>query len=315
MEVLIQTEYFTLKEMADGMFAAIAKPGSGAWSNAGFVDLGTELLVFDAFITPSASRELKNQAEKLTGKKVAYLVNSHFHGDHVFGNQTFKEQVIISTTTTKEWINEKNAIGDMDKEQQETEQYLKDLVQQISVEENAAIKSSLTNQFLEMTKLLEELPNLELVLPSLTFEKNLKIHGTVRDVELYCLGGGHSVSDAFLYVPQENAAFMGDLITEDLHLPIYNPDAFLAILERVKTMDILAILPGHGEVGTGKQIDAMIEYVSMLISAGKGAHYSAISLEDFLNGFIPPEEYIKWKGVQGIRRNLATVYNFYAQTI
>lgn len=135
MEVLILTEYFTLKEMADGMFAAIAKPGSGAWSNAGFVDLGNELLVFDAFITPSASRELKNQAEKLTGKNVTYFVNSHFHGDYVFGYQTFKEQVIISTATTKEWINEKNAIGDIDQEQQETEKNLEDLALQISVEE------------------------------------------------------------------------------------------------------------------------------------------------------------------------------------
>lgn len=312
MEALIQTEYFTLHEMAEGMFAAIAKPGTGAWSNAGFVDLGTELLVFDAFNTPSASRELKHQAEKLTGKKVAYLVNSHFHGDHVFGNQSFKEQVIISTTTTKEWINEKNAIGDVDKEHQETERYLQDLVQQISIEENGIIKKSLINQHSEMSKLLEELPTLELVLPSLTFEKTLKIHGTERDAELHCLGGGHTVSDAFLYVPQEKAAFMGDLITEDLHLPIFNPDAFLSILERVKTMDILAILPGHGEVGTGKQLETMIEYVSMLITAGKEAHHCAMSLDEFLDGFITPEKYIKWKGVQGIRRNLVTVYNFYA---
>ncbi|WP_143039538.1 MBL fold metallo-hydrolase, partial [Planococcus faecalis] len=52
----------------------------GAFSNAGFVDLGTELLVFDAFNTPSAARELRQQAEKLTGKKVKYLVNSHYHG-------------------------------------------------------------------------------------------------------------------------------------------------------------------------------------------------------------------------------------------
>ena len=314
MGALRETAYFTLQEMADGMFAAIAKPGSGAWSNAGFVDLGTELLVFDAFNTPSASRELKNQAEKLTGKKVAYLVNSHFHGDHVFGNQTFKEQVIISTATTKEWISEKNAIGDRDKEQQETEHYLRELALQISVEENPAIKSSLTNQLREMSKLLEELPNLELVLPSLTFEKTLKIHGTMRDVELHCWGGGHSVSDAFLYVPQEKAAFMGDLITEDLHLPIFNPDAFLSILERVKTMDMLAILPGHGEVGNGQQIDAMIDYVSMLIDAGKRAHLSAFALEEFLEGFITPEKYNNWKGVQGIKRNLTTVYNFYAPT-
>lgn len=80
MDTAIHTKYFTLKKMANGVFAAIAEPGNGAWSNAGVVDLGSELLVFDAFNTPSAAQELKIQAERLTGKKVKYLINSHYHG-------------------------------------------------------------------------------------------------------------------------------------------------------------------------------------------------------------------------------------------
>lgn len=122
METLLHTEYFTLKKMANGVFAAIAKLGNGAWSNAGVIDLGTELLVFDAFNIPSAAQELKTQAEILTGKKVKYLITSHYHGDHIFGNQAFKEEVIISTEVTKEWIKEKNAIGDTDTELRETKQ-------------------------------------------------------------------------------------------------------------------------------------------------------------------------------------------------
>lgn len=123
------------------------------------------------------------------------------------------------------------------------------------------------------------------------------------------------MSDTFLYVPQEKAAFMGDLITENLHLPIFNPDTFLTILEKETTMDILAILPGHGEMGTGKQIDAMNEYAFLLIDARKRAQQSATPLEEFLSNFINSDEYVKWKGIQGIRRNLTTVYNFYASTI
>lgn len=66
---LLHTEYLTLKKIANGVFAAVAKLVSGAWSNAGFIDLGTELIVFDSFNTPSAFQELKKQAERLTGKK------------------------------------------------------------------------------------------------------------------------------------------------------------------------------------------------------------------------------------------------------
>lgn len=312
MTVIEQTEGFTIKKMTEGVYAAIAIPGNGAWSNAGFVDLGTEILVFDAFNTPSAARQLKKQAEKLTGKQVKYLVNSHFHGDHVFGNQVFKEQIIISTAETRTLIKEKNAMGDLEQEMKETKQYLADLAHQISIAESETIQKSLTTQFQEMSKLLEDLPLLELVVPNVTFKDALKIYGTERDVELHCFGGGHTPSDSFLYVPREKAAFMGDLVTEDLHLPIYNPDAFVAVLEKIMTMDIETLLPGHGEVGGLDKVDTMVDYLTMVSEAGKHAQQSGISLNEFLSGFNTPAKYANWKGMQGIKRNLTLVYQFYA---
>ncbi|WP_407269805.1 MBL fold metallo-hydrolase [Radiobacillus sp. PE A8.2] len=110
----IETEFFTLRQLGDGVYAAIAKPGQGAWSNAGFVDLGEELLVFDAFSTISAAQSLKQIAEKLTSKKVKYLINSHYHGDHVFGNQVFIDAVIVSTALTRKWSIEQNVIKDIE---------------------------------------------------------------------------------------------------------------------------------------------------------------------------------------------------------
>lgn len=311
METLIHTEYFTLSKIANGVFAAMAKAGTGALSNAGFVDLGSDLLVFDSFNTPSAARELKKQAEELTGKKVKYLVNSHYHGDHILGNQVFKDEIIISTEITKDWIREKSAIGDVDTELKETQKFLENLKLQILAEENEVIKRSLTNQFLEMEKLLAELPTLQIELPNFTFEKKLIIYGTERHVELYCLGGGHSPSDTFLYVPQEKAAFMGDIVTEELHLPIVQPEEFLSILQSAKKMNIQALMPGHGEVGNTKQIDTMIQYISMLTNSAKDAHETNISIEDFVSSFILPQKYKDWKGSKGIERNLVEIYNFY----
>ena len=315
METITETDYFTLKKMADGVFAAIAKPGTGAWSNAGFIDLGTELLVFDAFNTPAAAKELKKQAEKLTGKKVKYLVNSHYHGDHVFGNQVFKEQVIISTELTRDWIKEKNAIGDVETELKETQNYLQDLTRQIGCETNEIIKQSLTNQYLEMQALLTQIPVIQLTLPSVTFEKKLVISGTERHVELQCLGGGHTPSDTFLYVPQEKAALMGDIVTDNLHLPIFHPEEFLAILKSAKKMEIDTLLPGHGDVGSTEKIETMIEYVLMLKEAAERAIEANIAMEEFLNSFVIPKEYAAWKGIQGIKRNLKVVYDFYAKDL
>ncbi|MDQ0430310.1 glyoxylase-like metal-dependent hydrolase (beta-lactamase superfamily II) [Planomicrobium stackebrandtii] len=312
METLVHTEYFNLNKIANGVFAAIAKAGTGALSNAGFVDLGTELLIFDSFNTPSAAQELRKQAEGLTGKKVKYLVNSHYHSDHIFGNQVFKEEIIISTELTKNWIREKNAIMDVDTELKEFQQFLENLKLQILAEEKEVIKQSLTNQLAEMEKLLAELPTLQLVIPNLTFEKKLVIYGSERHVELYCLGGGHSPSDTFLYVPQEKAAFMGDIVTEKLHLPIIQPEEFLSTLQETKKMDIHILMPGHGEVGDTKKIDTMIQYISMLTNAAKCAHETNISIEDFVSSFVLPQKYKEWKGSKGVERNLVGIYRFYA---
>lgn len=315
MAIITETDYFTLKKMAEGVFAAIAKPGTGALSNAGFVDLGAELLVFDAFNTPAAAEELKNQAEKLTGKKVKYLVNSHYHGDHVFGNQVFQDQMIISTGLTRQWIKDRNAMGDVDAELEETGEYLQNLSSQIASETDEIIKQSLANQYAEVQVLLAQIPVMKLTLPAVTFERKLVITGTERNVELHCLGGGHTPSDTFLYVPEEQAAFMGDLVTENLHLPIFHPDEFLTILDSTKKMEIAVLLPGHGDIGSAEKIDKMIDYLSMLKEAAKKAITAELTLEEFVDAFVVPEEYEKWKGIQGIKRNLNGVYDFYTKDL
>ncbi|MFF2752448.1 MBL fold metallo-hydrolase [Psychrobacillus sp. NPDC058041] len=312
-KVTTETKYFTLNRLAEGVYAAIAKPGQGAWSNAGIVDLGDDLLVFDSFSTPSAASELKKQAEMITGKKVKYLVNSHYHGDHVFGNQIFKDVTIISTSLTNKWFMEQNTIQDVEKEIEETKQYLLNLRSQIEATEDNILKNSLLNQFGEMSKVLEELPQLKMVLPTVIFEKHLVIQGSKRTVELHCLGGGHSPSDTFLYLPDEKIAFMGDIITKDLHLPIYNPEDFLSILESVRKMDIKIVVPGHGEVGTLKLCVILVNYLSYLIEKAKEAHQHNISMNDFISEFVVPIEYANWSGVNGIKRNLTALYNYYVK--
>ncbi|MGE7693670.1 MBL fold metallo-hydrolase [Lysinibacillus sp. NPDC094177] len=307
---IVETKYFTLHTLSDGVFAAIAKPGQGAWSNAGIIDLGDELLVFDSLSTPSAGEELRRQAESLTGKKVKYLINSHYHGDHVFGNQVFSDTTIISTYVTEKLCKEKNKIEDYEKEKQDMNHYLRQLKNQIDSTEDTILKESLINQYQEMSKVLDDLSQLQIVLPSLLFEEKLTITGSAKTVELYCLGGGHSPSDTFMYLPKEKIAFMGDLATEDLHVPIYNPVEFLSILKRVKQIDINIIVPGHGNVADMTLCDTLIDYLSLMTERAKEAHQRKLSLEDFISEFDIPKEYREWKGVNGIKANLTTIYTY-----
>src|SRR6476469_7044401 len=91
---------FTIQQLAPGVWAAIQNDQFGkAICNAGIVDMGDKTLIFDPFMIPEAARELRETAERLTGRPVSIVVDSHYHNDHIRGNQEFKpEATIISTT-------------------------------------------------------------------------------------------------------------------------------------------------------------------------------------------------------------------------
>src|SRR6478672_4220611 len=99
-----QSKHFTIRKLADGVYAAIAKDGGYAICNAGIIDLGDATLIFDPFMTPEAAEDLKRSAEELTGHQITYVINSHFHNDHIGGNQVFDKATIISTARTRELI-------------------------------------------------------------------------------------------------------------------------------------------------------------------------------------------------------------------
>ncbi|MBB6454017.1 glyoxylase-like metal-dependent hydrolase (beta-lactamase superfamily II) [Salirhabdus euzebyi] len=309
--VMKDTEYFTLYQLADGVFAAIAKPGTGAWSNAGFVDLGDGLLVFDAFSTPSAAQELRKVAEEISGKKVVYLINSHYHGDHVFGNQVFSDCTIISTSVTHQLHKERNVMKDLRTEQKEMEVYLNGLNQQAEATTDGTLKEGLRNQYEEMSKVLDDLPQLQMVYPNLIFEDKLVLHGANRRVELYCYGGGHTPSDTLLYLPEDKIAFMGDIVTEALHLPIHDPEEFLLILNKVEKMEINQLVPGHGNVSTFASLHELKDYLTFLIDHAKQAHEQQHSLEHFISHIVTPPKFQKWRGVNGIVPNLKSVYQYF----
>src|SRR6184192_3030238 len=70
---------FTIVQVADGVYSAIAKPGGLASGNAGFIIGDDGVVIFDTFFTPTAIEELIGEIQKLTNKPIKYAVNSHYH--------------------------------------------------------------------------------------------------------------------------------------------------------------------------------------------------------------------------------------------
>src|SRR5947209_4811213 len=101
---------FDLKRVADGIYAAIAKPAAMLNCNAAVVVNRDHVLVVDTHSKPSAARALINQIRaEVTELPVRYVVDSHLHGDHAMGNEAYPKAFganveAISSAKTREWL-------------------------------------------------------------------------------------------------------------------------------------------------------------------------------------------------------------------
>lgn len=63
----------------------------GHTSNAGFVVTDAGVVVFDALGTPALGYRMLERIREVTDKPIKYIVVSHYHADHIYGLQAFKD--------------------------------------------------------------------------------------------------------------------------------------------------------------------------------------------------------------------------------
>ncbi len=258
--------HFTLVSVADGVYAALATPGGGALGNAAIVDLGDHTLVFDTMATLHAARDLRQAAERLTGRSPTLVVNSHWHGDHVYGNQVFlPEAAIVATATTRAIMDERVAVV-IPREFVRVQAQIPDLQRRLAQVTDDEQRHRLNDDLAFARLRATSLPEQRAWLPTATFEDRVVFYGSGRRAELLTYGGGHTRSDAFLYLPDEGLALMGDLLFVHVH-PLFiwgDPREWRRIIERVKTLGLRIVVPGHGSVGTVDDLDALAGYLSAI---------------------------------------------------
>lgn len=223
------SRHFALQMLRDGVYAAIAADGGWAICNAGIVDLGDRAIVFDTFVNQNAAAELRDAALRLTGKPVDYVINSHYHSDHVKGNQAFAGAKVVSTTQTREMMMKAKVRYDND-----VERLRKDVQQDLESHlANPGDPDSILFEGYDRGH-LDGLPTLRYTLSDVTFDRGMKFHGSKRTAEAVTYGGGHTASDAILYLPDEKVVFMGDLLFVACHpyLADGNLEALYRSLER-----------------------------------------------------------------------------------
>ncbi|ARU61700.1 hypothetical protein CBW65_12215 [Tumebacillus avium] len=255
-------KHFTLQQLADGVYAAIVKEHMGAFSNGGFIDLGESVLVIDAFLTPQAALELRTLAEAITGNPVRHMVNTHWHGDHVRGNQVYADVSIIATEITKNLMAEHLPARIAAIKEQAPAQ-LQALQDQFDNATDDAQKQAFAAELTQFHEIASTFDTLKITVPNVTFENKMTLHGSRRSAELITLGGGHSPSDIFVYLPQDKIIFMGDLLFVRTHLAFWNANEreWIEVLEQIEQFDADRFVPGHGPLGTIEDVRANKQYL------------------------------------------------------
>jgi glyoxylase-like metal-dependent hydrolase (beta-lactamase superfamily II) len=304
---LPQSRYFTLERLGDGVYAAITMAGRGAWGNAGIVDLGGATLIFDTFLTPAPARDLRAAAETLTGGRVAYVVNSHYHMDHIQGNQVFEGACVIATEKTREIIADRGAR--LLEQAREHPEYPESFTELIEREQDAAKREDLALTQAEYRAMDAALGELELRLPDITFTERLTLHGAMRRAEVITYGGGHTQSDAFLYLPDARVVFAGDLLSVRSH-PSFYGDArdWLRILGQIEALNFEAIAPGHGPIGTRADVARMCEYITNLLDLATRIVEAGGSREQ-AEQIAVPEAYRAWAAPTVFSESMGMLYD------
>lgn len=262
--MLPTSPYFRLEELAPGVYAAIVVPGTGAWGNAGIVDLGDRTLVFDTFYTPSAAEELKRVAGALTGRTVSLVVSSHYHADHTLGNGVFGQATVIATRRTRELMAERNSRF-LETARAHPE-YPDQVARQLGEITDPALRKEKEAELGELRALVKDLPGLTLRLPDVAFDGKLVLHGSRRSVEVLHLGGGHTPSDSVLLLPEERIVFAGDLFQNQFQVMLRHgdPEEWVRRVGELLDLEADTYVPGHGLVGGKAQVAMVAEYIADL---------------------------------------------------
>ena len=207
--------------------------GDGIDSNTTFIITKEGVIVIDTRPTPAEARKVLAEIRKLTALPIVYTINTHYHGDHTFGNQVFKNSKTI--------IAHKNV-------------------------RNKLIESGQKHLSLFKTFGLPEIDEVEITPPNIIYEKEMEIWLGEYRLQLLYHGKGHTDGDTIIYIDQLRTVITGDLVFNK-KIP-YTADSYIDDwIDSLKYIELLkneTVIPGHGPIGERTTIISMKHYLMNL---------------------------------------------------
>ncbi|CAH2032526.1 Glyoxylase, beta-lactamase superfamily II [Trichlorobacter ammonificans] len=262
-----------LTKLSDNVYAYVgvrdASPTNSFAANAGIVIGRDGVLVVDTLISDKEARRFLADIRTVTDKPIRYVVNTHTHLDHAFGNCVFARlgATVISHTADRALL---EAMGP-------------------GILKNIAAYG--------LTP--EDMAGTEIALPSLSFSDRLTLDLGNETVELIRFAPSHTAGSVVVWLPRQKLAFAGDILFTDFHPYLADGDfgGWATALDSLLALGPEQIVPGHGPLSSNKDLREMKQYLTLFDAtarelAARGETGDAIAAE--LLGKLPKRSLAEW---------------------
>jgi len=274
---LPRSEHYVFETIGDGVTFGRARREGTALSNTAVVDLGPSTLVFDTSLTLHSARDIRAASLALTHRSPSLCVNSHWHLDHVAGNQVFADLSIYASKRTIEILLEKRAEMEMELSRERLEAEIREFERQRNLQSTEAGRA-IYDAVLRINRiLLTEAAERGFTPPSSSFEEQLRLP-VEREAALLNFGSGHTESDTVLFLADDRILFAGDLIVAENHPNLISGDPvhWLIVLDKIDELRPERIVTGHGPLGSVATVEVMRDYLTTAIELASEAGDPAV---------------------------------------
>lgn len=190
---------------------------------AGLIITPQGCVVIDTLPFPSESRQMYEFARRNCTAGIRWVINTHFHADHIYGNYLFEGIPIIAHEETRVML---ERIGEqaLQEAQQET----------------------------------PELQEVRLRLPDITYRGRAAIRLANYNIELIH-APGHSSDCTMVYIEEEKILFAGDAVLPVPYIVGGDLNQMLATLQKVQSLTLESVVQGHGGVLLRGEITETLE--------------------------------------------------------
>lgn len=263
--VLSQTPNFRIEKVARDVYVAVRTepPGLTVNANSVFIVNDEDVVVVDSTLTPGTAKETIAALRKITNKPVKYVINTHWHDDHIMGNQAYRDAYpgvqFIGHVNTRDYL---PGQGLKNRQMAMSEQGYPGFIS--ALKNRLGSKQSVFGGPMDEEELetyasdvgiaeryMAENPGVEIVLPTIVVTDQLVLQRGHRTINIQYFGRGHTSGDLVVYLPREKLVIAGDLVVWPVPY-VGSPQSHLhdwsTTLEKILALQPAVTVPGHGKI-------------------------------------------------------------------